>query len=210
MATTGKLTLTTFLTLDGIMQAPGAPEEDRSGNFSHGGWLVPYADADMRGIVSETFSAADAFLLGRKTYEIFAAYWPRVTDPNDVVAEALNRLPKYVASGSLKTAEWNNTTVIRGDIAKQVTEIKKKHPREVQVHGSGDLAQTLIANDLIDEYRLWIYPIVLGTGKRLFPQGISPAALELVKTQRTSTGVVVNTYKRTGKKPTFGSFALDQ
>src|SRR5262245_29978192 len=129
MATTGKLTLTTFLSLDGVMQAPGGPEEDRSGNFQYGGWLVPYFAADMFGIVNEAFSAADAFLLGRKTYEIFATHWPRVTDPNDPVAGALNKLPKYVVSGSLKTAEWNNTTVIRGDIAKQVAEIKKKHAK---------------------------------------------------------------------------------
>jgi dihydrofolate reductase len=209
MATPGKLTLTTFLSLDGVMQAPGGPEEDRSGNFQHGGWLVPYADAEMMGIVTQAFSSVDAFLLGRKTYELFAAHWPRVTDPNDVVATALNTLPKYVASGTLKTAEWNSTTVIRGDIAKQVAEIKKRYPREIQVHGSGDLAQTLMANDLIDEYRLWIYPVVLGTGKRLFPQGISPAALTLVKSQATRAGVVVNTYRRSGK-PGYGSFMLDQ
>jgi dihydrofolate reductase len=209
MASTGKLTLTTFLSLDGVMQAPGAPTEDTSGDFKHGGWLVPYADADMGRIVTNAFAAADAFLLGRKTYEIFAAHWPRVTDPNDPVATALNRLPKYVASRTLAKAEWQNSTVIRGDIAREVAELERRYPREIQVHGSGDLAQTLLTNDLIDEFRLWLYPVVLGSGKRLFGSGAVPAALELVSTDTTSTGVVVNTYRRAGK-PVYGSFALDQ
>jgi dihydrofolate reductase len=209
MKAMGKLTITTFLTLDGVMQAPGAPDEDRSGDFRHGGWLVPYFDEDMGRIVNEAFSKADAFLLGRKTYDIFAAYWPRVTDPNNPVASALNRLPKHVASRTLEKADWNGTTVIRKDVAKQVAELKKQYPRELQVHGSGDLAQTLIAEDLVDEYRLWHYPVVLGVGKRLFGSGAVPAALTLVDTQRTSTGVVVNTYRRAGK-PTYGSFSLDQ
>jgi dihydrofolate reductase len=209
MTATGKLTLTTFLTLDGVMQAPGAPEEDREGNFQHGGWLVPYADEDMGRFVNEAFSNADAFLLGRKTYEIFAAYWPRVTDPADPVAGALNRLPKYVASKTLKKVEWHNSTLIHGDVAKEVAELKRRHEREIQVHGSGGLAQTLIANDLVDEYHLWIYPVVLGTGKRLFGSGAVPAALKLANTRATSTGVVVNSYVRSGK-PTYGSFALDE
>jgi dihydrofolate reductase len=205
----GQLTITTFLTLDGVMQAPGAPDEDRSGDFRHGGWLVPYFDEDMGRIVNEAFAKADAFLLGRRTYDIFAAYWPRVTDPNDPVASALNRLPKHVASRTLEKADWNNTTVIRKDVATQVAELKKQYPRELQVHGSGDLAQTLIAEDLVDEYRLWHYPLVLGVGKRLFGSGAVPAALTLVDTRKTSTGVVVNTYRRAGK-PTYGSFSLDQ
>jgi dihydrofolate reductase len=205
----GKLTLTTFLTLDGVMQAPGGPEEDRSGDFRHGGWLVPYFDDDMGRIVNEAFSKADAFLLGRKTYDIFAAYWPRITDPNDPVASALNRLPKHVASRTLEKADWNGTTVIRKDVATRVAELKKQYPRGLQVHGSGDLAQTLIAKDLVDEYRLWHYPVVLGVGKRLFGSGAVPAALTLVDTRKTSTGVVVNTYRRAGQ-PTYGSFSLDQ
>ena len=209
MASTGKLTLTTFLSLDGVMQAPGAPTEDPSGNFKHGGWLVPYADADMGRIVTNAFAAADAFLLGRKTYQIFAAHWPRVTDPSDPVATALNRLPKYVASRTLAKAEWHNSTVIRGDIAQKVAELRRTYPREIQVHGSGDLAQTLLTNDLIDEFRLWLYPVVLGSGKRLFSSGAVPAALELVSTDTTSTGVVVSIYRRSGK-PSYGSFALDQ
>ncbi|MGH7526990.1 MAG: dihydrofolate reductase family protein [Gemmatimonadales bacterium] len=206
--TTGKLTLTTFLSLDGVMQAPGGPDEDRSGNFQHGGWLVPYFAEDMGPIVDDAFAKADAFLLGRRTYEIFAAHWPRMTDPNDAVAAALNRLPKYVASRTLDKAEWHNSTLVRGDVVKQVAELKRRHEREIQVHGSGDLAQTLIANDLVDEYRLWTFPVVLGSGKRLFGSGAVPAALTLAATKVTSTGVVVSTYRQSGK-PTYGSFALE-
>jgi dihydrofolate reductase len=206
---TGKLTVTTFLSLDGVMQAPGAPDEDRSGNFRHGGWLVPYADADMGRIVTDVFAKTDAFLLGRKTYEIFAAHWPRVTDPDDPVATALNRLPKYVVSRTLAKAEWHNSTVIRGDIAKQVAELKQRHGREILIQGSSELLQTLLANDLVDEYRLLLFPVVLGSGKRFFGSGTVPSALTLLDTRATSTGVVVNTYRPAGK-PSYGSFALDQ
>lgn len=206
---TGKLTLTTFLTLDGVMQAPGGANEDQSGNFQHGGWLVPYVDDVMFRIVGQRFGNADAFVLGRKTYQIFAAYWPRITDPADPVASALNRLPKYVASKTLQKTEWHNSSLIRGDLAEQVAELKRRYPREIQIHGSGDLAQTLIARDLVDEYHLWLYPVILGTGKRLFVSGTVPAALTLAETTTTSTGVVVSIYRRAGK-PTYGSFELDQ
>jgi dihydrofolate reductase len=206
---TGKLTLTTFLSLDGVMQAPGAPDEDRSSNFQHGGWLVPYADPDMMRIVTDAFAQVDAFLLGRKTYEIFAAHWPRVTDPEDPIATALNRLPKYVVSRTLAKAEWNNSTVIRGDIPKQVAELKRRHEREILIQGSSELLQTLLANNLVDEYRLLHFPVVLGSGKRLFGSGAVPSALALLDTRATSTGVVVNTYRPAGK-PSYGSFALDQ
>jgi dihydrofolate reductase len=208
MATAGRLILTTFLSLDGVMQAPGGPDEDRSGGFQHGGWLVPYADPDMGRMIDETFAATDAFLLGRKTYEIFAAHWPRVTDPADPIATALNRLPKYVVSRTLEKAEWNNSTVIRGDIAKQVAELKRRHEGEILIQGSSELIQTLLANDLVDEYRLLVFPVVLGSGKRLFGSGAVPAALALVDTKATSTGIVINTYRPAGK-PTYGSFALD-
>jgi dihydrofolate reductase len=209
MATGGRLTLTTFLSLDGVMQAPGAPDEDRSGDFRHGGWLVPYADADMGRIIDDVFAKTDAFLLGRRTYDIFAAYWPRVTDPNDPVAAALNRLPKYVVSRTLDKVEWHNSTLIRGDVPKQVAELKRRHEREILIQGSSELLQTLLANDLVDEYRLLIFPVVLGSGKRLFGSGAVPSALTLVDTRATSTGVVVNTYRPAGK-PSYGSFALDQ
>jgi dihydrofolate reductase len=165
------VTLTTFLSLDGVMQAPGGPEEDPSAGFGQGGWLVPYAGQDMERLVAGWFSAAGAFLLGRKTYQIFAAFWPHVTDQNDPVAAKLNSLPKYVASKTLDKVEWNNSTLIKGDAAEAVARLKQQPGEELQVNRSGDLAQTLMRHDLIDEYRLWIYPVVLGSGKRLFGAG---------------------------------------
>jgi dihydrofolate reductase len=204
-----RLTLTTFLSLDGVMQAPGGQEEDRSGGFEQGGWLVPYADEDMGRFVVDWFAAADAFLLGRKTYEIFAAFWPHVTDGNDPVATKLNNLPKYVASKTLDTVEWNNSTLLTGDVAEAVAKLKREPGQELQVHGSGELAQTLMNHDLVDEYRLWIYPVVLGNGRRLFGAGSPPAALKLVEIKTTSTGVVIHVYQQAGK-PAYGSFALEE
>jgi dihydrofolate reductase len=204
-----KLTMTTFLSLDGVMQGPGGPEEDRRNGFDQGGWLVPYTDEDMGNLVSDWFAAVDAFLLGRKTYEIFAAYWPNVTDENDPVASRLNTLPKYVVSNTLEEVKWNNSTLIRGDVGQEITKLKQRPGRELQVHGSGNLAQTLMAHDLIDEYRLWIYPVVLGNGTRLFREGATPAALKLVDTKATSTGVVIHIYEPAGK-PTYGSIPAEQ
>ena len=204
----GNLTINTFLTLDGVMQSPGAPTEDPSGGFGHGGWLVPYADADMGQYITEAFATIDALLLGRKTYEIFAAHWPRVTDPGNPIAVALNTMPKYVVSRTLHKVEWHNSSLIQGDVVNEVATLKRRHGREVSVQGSSQLAQTLIENDLIDEYRLSYYPIVLGTGKRLFGPGTVPAALTLTGTKTTSTGVVMNTYRRAGC-PKYGSFALE-
>jgi dihydrofolate reductase len=203
-----QLTITTFLSLDGVMQGPGGPDEDRSNGFEHGGWLVPYADEDMGRFVSEWFAAADAFLLGRKTYEIFAAHWPHITDENDPVATRLNSLPKYVASKTLDTVEWDRSTLIKGDVSEEVAKLKAQPGKELQVHGSGDLAQTLMANGLIDEYRLWVYPVVLGEGRRLFERGVVPSALTLADTKTTSTGVVVSTYRPAGT-PEHGSLDLD-
>ena len=152
-----KLVVTTFLSLDGVMQAPGAPDEDRSGGFDQGGWLVPFADEDMMRIVVDWIALADGFLLGRRTYEIFAAYWPRVTDPNDPVARALNTLSKYVVSKTLDKAEWNNSTLIQGDVLEEIKKLKRRPGKELQVHGSGALTQTLIANDLVER----VSPVVV-------------------------------------------------
>jgi len=203
-----ELTLTTFLSLDGVMQAPGGPGEDESGAFPHGGWLVPHADADMGRIMTGIFSKADAFLLGRTTYDIFAAYWPRVTDPNDLIAAKLNSLPKFVASRTRSTFGWGNTTLVR-DVVRDVIEIKQRFGREVQVHGSCGLAQTLIENDLVDEYRVLVFPVLLGTGKRLFGSGTVPRTLKLIRSSTTSTGAVFSVYRPAGKLK-FGTFALDQ
>ena len=202
-----ELTLTTFLTLDGVMQAPGGPSEDTSGNFPHGGWLVPHADADMGATMDEIFSRADAFLLGRTTYDIFTSHWPHVTDPKDRVAVGLNSLPKYVASRTRTSFEWGPTSLV-GDVVQEVATLKRQFPREVQVHGSWGLAQTLIANDLVDEYRLLIFPVILGTGKRLFGSGAVPATLALVSSDTTSKGTLVSTYRR-GEAFSTGSFGLE-
>ncbi len=202
-----ELTITTFITLDGVMQAPGAPNEDTSGGFPYGGWVFPLTDADMGRAITEIFSKADAFLLGRTTYDIFAAYWPRVTDPYDPIAGALNSLPKFVASHTQKTFSWSNSSHVR-DVMNEIADLKKRFPREVQVHGSCGLAQTLIENDLIDEYRLFTFPVILGSGKRLFGAGAVPTTLQLVRSHTTSKGVVVSVYRRGGPLKT-GSFALD-
>jgi dihydrofolate reductase len=196
----------TFLTLDGVMQAPGGPEEDPGDGFTHGGWQFPYADEEFGRRVSEWFEAADAFLLGRRTYEIFAGYWPHVTDANNPIAVPLNHLPKYVASKTLEQVEWNNSTLLEGDVSEEVAKLKQQPGNELQVHGSGELAQTLMRHGLIDEYRLWIYPIVLGTGKRLFREGSAPAALRLVDSAPTSTGAMLQVYEPAGEVQ-YGSFA---
>lgn len=199
-----ELTITTFVSLDGVMQAPGHPNEDRSGGFPYGGWVFPLADEDMGKIMAEIFSEADAFLLGRTTYDIFSAYWPKVTDPNDPIASKLNALPKFVASRTRSSFDWNPSTHLP-DVVKGVAELKARFPREVQVHGSSGLAQTLIEHDLIDEYNLLTFPVVLGQGKRLFGTGAVPASLKLISTGTTSKGVVVSVYRRGGKLQT-GSF----
>jgi len=201
-----KLSVTTFLTLDGVMQGPGGRDED---GLDLGGWAVPYADEDMIRLARDWFAAADSFLLGRRTYEIFAGYWPHVTDKDDPIAASLNRLPKYVASRTLQSLEWGNSRLIEGDVATEVARLKQQPGRELQVHGSGELVQTLMENDLVDEYRLWLYPVVLGHGKRLFRPGSAPAALRLVDSKMTSAGVVIHVYQPAGK-PTFGSFTLEQ
>lgn len=206
-----RLTLHTFLTLDGVMQAPGGPDEDRDGGFAHGGWSFPFGDQDFGAAVGGWFEHASAFLLGRKTYEIFAGHWPLVTDPGDPVASKLNALPKYVASTTLTSADWNNSTLIggSGDLAAEVAKLKEQPGDELQVHGSGALAHTLIEHDLVDEYRLSYFPVHLGTGKKLFRDGAAAAALRLVSATTTSTGVIIATYQPAGPVQ-HGSYALDQ
>jgi dihydrofolate reductase len=204
----GKLTIAAFMTLDGVVQAPGHPDEDRDGGFEHGGWSFPHAGDDMRAVIAEAFGHADCFLLGRRTYEIFAASWPNFPDQNDPIAARLNTLPKYVVSSTLTNAEWQPSTIIRGDIAAAVTRLKDEYEREIQVHGSAALAQTLHAQGLIDEYRLFIEPVVLGTGKRLFEAGATPTALQLIETERMDNGPVRAVYRPAGP-PTYGAFHTD-
>ncbi len=204
-----KLIVGAFLSLDGVMQGPGGPDEDREGGFDLGGWLVPYADEDMGNFMVESITSTDALLLGRKTYEIFAAHWPKVTDENDPIATKLNSMPKYVASRTLDRVEWNNSTLLKGDAAEAVAELKRQAGGDLQTQGSTDLAQTLIRHDLVDEYRLLVYPVVLGKGKRLFREGNPPAALRLVDTKTSSSGIAMHTYESAGK-PTFGSFEVDR
>jgi dihydrofolate reductase len=202
-----KLVVNTFVTLDGVMQGPGGPEEDRSGGFEQGGWLVPYFDEESGGFISEVFARAGSFLLGRKTYEIFSSYWPNVTDESDPVAGPLNSLPKYVASRSLESAAWQNSTVIR-DVPSEVRALKKAPGGELQVHGSGNLIQSLIEHDLVDAYNVLTFPVVLGAGKRLFPEGVTPSGLRLTESRTTGKGVVISTYESAGK-PEYGTVGVD-
>ena len=188
-----------YVSLDGVIQAPGHSGEDPEGGFDHGGWTGPFMD-DHRKYLNEEFQAAGAFLLGRLTYEIFAAYWPTVTDEDDEIANALNSLPKYVASATLEEAEWDGTTLIKSDVAKEVAKLKEQPGKDILVVGSSGLAQTLIQHDLVDEYRLWLHPIVLGSGKRLFREGAPTTPLRLVDTKTTSSGLVILTYEPSGKE----------
>jgi dihydrofolate reductase len=203
-----KLTMTSFVTLDGVMQAPGGPSEDRSGAFLHGGWVIPYAEADFGRFMVEVFSRAGAFLLGRGTYEIFASHWPRVTDPADPIAGALNRLPKYVASRTLDRLTWSGATLIR-DVRAEVARLKREDGGELQVHGSPGLGQTLLEYELLDELHVLQLPVVLGSGKRLFGSGTIPAAFQLLATRTTSKGVLISSYRPAGR-PTYGSAELKE
>jgi dihydrofolate reductase len=201
----GELVVSAFVTVDGVMQSPGMPEEDREGGFEHGGWQVPYFDDETGQVMVEEISRFDALLLGRKTYEIFAGYWPYVGD-DDPIAAKLNAAPKYVASRSLETAEWQNTTILRGEIVDEVARLKREYD-EIAVSGSGNLVQTLLRHDLVDRVSLWIYPVLLGSGKRLFAHGTVPAALGLVHSTTYANGAVNLTYERAGR-PTYGTTAL--
>jgi dihydrofolate reductase len=199
-----KLAVNTFMSLDGVMQSPGGPDEDPTGGFTLGGWAAPYFDEEMMQRVAE--SAPYELLLGRGTYDIFAAHWPYDEGP---IADQLNSTRKHVASTTVKEVDWSNSTLITGDVAEYVATLKSQDGPEVQVHGSPGLVQTLLEHDLIDEYRLWMFPVVIGTGKRFFGAGAIPAALKLVDSKVSNTGVTINVYERAGDiNP--GSFEFDE
>lgn len=189
------------------MQAPGGPDEDRDGGFEQGGWSVNYWDEHMGEVMDDQMAEADVLLLGRKTYEIFAAHWPNV-DSDDPAAAKLNSMTKYVASRSLEDVEWNNSTLLEGDVAEAVADLKEAEDM-ISVQGSQNLIQTLLKNDLIDEFWLWMFPVVVGSGKRLFGEGTIPAGLELTTAETSSTGVQMVRYERAGEV-NHGSFTLEE
>jgi dihydrofolate reductase len=199
-----KLIVNTMVSLDGVMQSPGGPDEDPTGGFTLGGWGATYIDEEMMRRVAE--SGPYELLLGRGTYEIFAAHWPYDEGP---IADQLNSTRKHVASTTLERADWKNSTLIAGDVAEYVSALKSQDGPEIQVHGSPGLVQTLLEHDLIDEFRLWIFPLVIGTGKRFFGGGTIPAALRLVDSQVSKTGVTINVYERAGDVEP-GSFEFDE
>jgi dihydrofolate reductase len=193
-----KLIVYEFLTLDGVMQAPGGKDEDRSGGFEHGGWQQPYFDEVFAEAVTTGLAEAGGFLLGRRTWEIFAAYWPTAPIEERSVADPLNTLPKYVASRTLsEPLGWSNSTLIAGDLAEGVRRLKSESGKDLQLFGSGDLMQTLMRDDLIDEYRLMIHPVVLGSGARLFRDGNPRRPLALTDSKTSTTGVLIATYRPT-------------
>ena len=201
-----KLTVNTFLSLDGVMQAPGGPREDGEGGFTQGGWSVNYWDDRMGGMMGDFMAEPFDLVLGRRTYDIFAAHWPHTSE--ELGSGPLNNAVKYVASRGKPVLSWEKSVLLVGDAAASVAELKQGGGPDLQVHGSGDLLQTLIGADLIDEYRLWIFPLLLGPGKRLFAGGTVPAGLRLIESTVSTTGVVISTYAPAGKIVP-GSFELD-
>ncbi len=198
-----KLVVLTFVTLDGVMQAPGGPEEDTSGDFKYGGWTVGYWDDFMEKVMGTQMAKPFDLLLGRKTYEIFSAYWPQ--HKNEPAGDRLNEAKKYVVSTTLTRLNWNNSTLITGDFVNGIKKLKEQNEPEIQVHGSSNLIQTLLRNDLVDELRLKIFPVTIGTGKRLFGDGTMPAAFKLLESKISNKGVIVATYLRYGEIKT-GTF----
>jgi dihydrofolate reductase len=203
-----KLVVLTFITIDGVMQAPGGPEEDPTGGFKHGGWVAGYFDDFLGKVMDGQMNKPFDLLLGRKTYEIFAAHWPYVKTDDDPVAAGINKAKKYVASKTLKKLDWSNSELIKGDVAKEVKKLKEQDGPEIQVHGSGGLIQTLLKHDLVDELLLKIFPITLGRGKRLFAEGTIPVGFKLLESGTSPSGVIVAAYVRSGEVKT-GSFALE-
>jgi dihydrofolate reductase len=198
-----QLVVSTFLTLDGVMQAPGGPGEDDSGGFAHGGWTVPYFDEQVGAFMEELMTPPFDLVLGRRTYDIFAAYWPHASEEEG--AGPLNDATKYVASRSRPTLSWDQSVLIEGDVAQGIAALKEQDGPQLQVHGSQNLLQTLIRAGLVDRYRLLVFPVVLGSGKRLFADGTIPSALRLVSSTVSSSGVVMGTYEPAGEVVT-GSF----
>ncbi|WP_129664838.1 dihydrofolate reductase family protein [Phytoactinopolyspora endophytica] len=193
-----KLTVTEFVSIDGVSQGPGSPEEDTSDGFTQGGWLVPHMDDVFIRRAAAWLGEADALLLGRRTYDAFSRDWPKITDPDDPFTALMNSLPKYVASNSLEEANWNPTTILSGDVAAQVADLKQQPGRDLQIHGSARLAQSLLAAGLIDELRLVIAPVVVGHGRRLFPDGGAPAGLRLASQETTPGGLALMLYEWVG------------
>ncbi|MEC3915405.1 dihydrofolate reductase family protein [Nocardia sp. CDC160] len=203
-----ELSVTQFVTIDGVYQAPGGPEEDPSGGFAHGGWSAPFGDDAFGEFMVSVFDRVDAFLLGRRTYEIFASYWPKNNPPGHPIANKLNDLPKYVPTSTLDTADWSGTELLRGDLVKEVTDLKARPGRELQVHGSGALIHSLLAANLVDTLNILTFPVILGTGKRLFPENAHPTAFTVTETRVTPKGVVIATYRKQGD-PTYGTVGAD-
>jgi dihydrofolate reductase len=201
-----KIVVLSFVTLDGVMQAPGGPEEDKTGSFKWGGWSVGYWDDFLGKIMGEQMGRPFDLLLGRKTYDIFAGYWPKLGNDNPA-AVRLNKAKKFVVSTTLRKPEWANTTVLKNNVVSEIKKLKEQDGPEMQVHGSGNLIQTLLKHDLVDEFRLKIYPVTLGRGKRLFAEGTIPAGFQLVESNTSPKGVIVASYLRAGEVKT-GSFAM--
>jgi dihydrofolate reductase len=195
-----KLSVAEHLTVDGVMQAPGGPEEDREGGFKYGGWAMNYSDDRLGDTIMRWMQNMGGLLLGRKTYDIFASYWPNVKplDPGADIAELFNRLPKYVASRTLDKASWNNTTILQGDVCEGVAQLKRQDGGEIQMWGSGELVRTLLKADLVDELLLLRYPVILGSGKRLFQGNELPIALKVEESYQSPKGATVTRYERDG------------
>jgi dihydrofolate reductase len=196
-----KIIVLSFVTLDGVMQGPGGPTEDTSGNFTYGGWTVSYFDDFLGQTMAEQMSGPSDLLLGRKTFEIFASYWPHHEDE----WPGINNATKYVVSNTLTKHEWRNSVFLKGDVVAEIKKLKQQDGPELQVHGSGNLIQTLLAHDLVDEFWLKIFPVTLGTGKRLFDKGTIPASYTLLESKSSPSGVIIATFKRAGEIET-GSF----
>ncbi len=204
-----KLTTTTIVTVDGVMQGLGGSDEDRRFGFERGGWALPYNDSETMAFLNEVYGRADAFLFGRRTYEIFAGSWGTWDDPGDsAIWTALNTMPKYVATTAAFEPEWANTTVLSGDVADAIRELKGKAGGELQVHGSGILVRWLLDNDLVDEINLFTYPLVVGQGTRLFRDTGRDIALELVGSRATPSGVTIQVYRPAGR-PQYGTATVD-